>query len=177
MRENSELCEEFHPIHLSKQVYSSICLPGENLWARSVPNAVWWNSKDSPYLWPSKRLIAVLRSDLRPPRSPLCVRHLQALTPPVSKGVFVMIPCQRNQSLSILKFRFLFHGFQGRASQAKTTIPALFLFSPSCPHLSSHLRPYWLSVRGAPAVFFPCGGPTDCCRQVPEDVAELNNAN
>lgn len=28
VRENSELWEEFHPIHLSKQVYSSICLPG-----------------------------------------------------------------------------------------------------------------------------------------------------
>lgn len=138
MRENSELCEEFHPIHLSKQVYSSICLPGET----SRPGACLMPFDETVkilHIFPTAKAncCAIVRFTSSP--FSFMRQASVSLTLPVSEGVYVMIPCQRNQSLSILKFRFLFHGFQGSASQAKMTIPALFF---SCPHLSSHLGPY-----------------------------------
>lgn len=98
----------------------------------------------------------------------------QALVPPVSEGVYVMIACQRNQSLSILKFSFLFHGFQGSASQTKMTISA---------PLPTHTSPAICVRIDCLSVWLPCDSRPvaapglNWCQQVPEDIAELNNAN
>lgn len=69
-----------------------------------------------------------------------------------------MIPCEPNQSLSILKFRFLFHGFQGKASQVKLTIVTrffVFLPPPTVPSASILI----VCVRGSRAILFPVAAP------------------
>lgn len=67
------------------------------------------------------------------PRSPLRVGYppppspRAPLAPPSSEGVYVIAPRQPNRSLSILKFRFLFHGLRGTKGRFQ------LFFSPPAP--------------------------------------------
>lgn len=165
MRENSELCEEFHPIHLSKQVYSSICLPRET----SRPRAC---------LMPFDETVKILHifsaakanccAVVRFTSSPFSFMRQASVSPhaaSLQRGV-----CYGPVSAKSILINFKVQVFiswlsREHLSSENDYSSSFFLF---CPHLSSHLRPYWLSVCVAPLWFLPCGGPWTVVSKCPK---------
>lgn len=155
MRENSELCEEFHPIHLSKQVYSSICLPRET----SRPRAC---------LMPFDETVKILHifspvkanccAAVRFTSSPFSFMHQASVSPHAAslwRGV-CYDPVSAKSILINFKVQvFISWPSRERLSSKNDESSSFFLLLP----LPSHLRPYWLTVCAAPLRFLPCGSP------------------